>query len=298
MALRFSSHPRAKTPSGSVCWPIDESLLEKSCADGSSHGWPSVSRNRDRLHLVTDMGVPVLKVVRPDGAESRGVAPVSTVTPIAAPLARALRDVEGSEHTRDGGPKDAVLVTALRNGERHALEQLYRRHSEFAFCLAVRLQGHNQDIEDVVHDAFLKAQASLATLQDASAFRGWLGSIVVNEVRGRLRKNRFLRVLRLQSAEPVDLDSLASPAAGPEVRAQLAQIYTLLRLMVTEERIAWTLRFVEHYRLEEVAELCGCSLATVKRRLVSAQRFLQEHLVTDSRKNGSGEENWEGGLPR
>ncbi len=260
-----------------------------------------LSRNRDRLHLVTDMGVPALKVVRAlplesrpsesrpsesRGADSLRNAVQSPTT--AAVLERELRetDPESARHG-DGGPRDADLVSALLEGDRGALEHLYRRHSEFAFCLAVRLQGHNQDIEDVVHDLFLKAQASLASLQDASAFRGWLGSIVVNEVRGRLRKGRFLRALRLQSAEPVDLDSLASPAAGPDIRAQLAQVYTLLRLMVTEERIAWTLRFVEHYRLEEVAELCGCSLATVKRRLLSAQRFLQEHLVTDKRKDGS-----------
>lgn len=298
MAQRFSSRPEAKTRPSSVCGPVDDFGLEKSRDDGSLLGWPSVSRNHDRLHLVTDMGVPVLKVVRTDGAEPRSAMPVSTITPIAPPVARALRDVEGSEHRRDGGPKDAVLVSALKNGERQALEQLYRRHSDFAFCLAVRLQGHAQDIEDVVHDAFLKAQASLATLQDANAFRGWLGSIVVNEVRGRLRKNRLLRALRLQGAEPVDLDSLASPTAGPDVRAELAQVYTLLRLMVTEERIAWTLRFVEHYQLEEVAELCGCSLATVKRRLLSAQRFLQEHLVTDNRKHEGGQETWEGGVPR
>jgi RNA polymerase sigma-70 factor, ECF subfamily len=248
---------------------------------------------------VTEMGVPVLKVVRADGAELHR-APVVAPAPESQPLGEhEVREAgTGSGRHKDGGPRDAELVSALLLGDRDALEKLYRRHSEFAFCLAVRLQGHNQDVEDVVHDSFLKAQASLAGLQDASAFRGWLGSIVVNEVRARLRKSRFLRVLRLQGAEPVDLDSLASPAAGPDVRAQLAQVYTLLRLMVTEERIAWTLRFVEHYQLEEVAELCGCSLATVKRRLSSAQRFLEEHLVTDKRKDDYHGGHLEGGFPR
>jgi RNA polymerase sigma-70 factor, ECF subfamily len=229
------------------------------------------------------MGVPVLKVVRTEGPQPLRNAAATPIVPRS--LQRGLREDDKSEaRHRDGGPRDSELVAALLDGDRSALEHLYRRHSEFAFCLAVRLQGNSQDIEDVVHDSFLKAQASLTSLQDPNAFRGWLGSIVVNEVRARLRKGRFLRALRLQGAEPVDLDSLASPAAGPEVRAQLAQVYTLLRLMVTEERIAWTLRFVEHYQLEEVAALCSCSLATVKRRLLAAQRFLQEHLVTDKRR--------------
>src|SRR5690606_10472286 len=127
----------------------------------------------------------------------------------------------------------------------------------------------------------LKAQSRIDSLKDPGAFRGWLGSIVVNEVRLKLRRARFLRTLRLQSSDPVDLDSLASTSASPEIRAQLAQVYGLLRLMSTDERIAWTLRFVERHQLEDVAKLSGCSLATAKRRLLSAQRFLNDHLVTD-----------------
>lgn len=194
-------------------------------------------------------------------------------------LARAPESHDRPTHDHD----DGELVRRLLTGDRAAFEQLYRRHAQFAFKLAVRLQGSAHDIEDIVHDAFLKAQARIGSLLDPGSFRGWLGSIVVNEVRLRMRRGRLLRALRLQSADPVDLDSLASEAASPEVRAQLAQVYGMLRLMATEERIAWTLRFVERHQLEEVAELTGCSLATVKRRLLAAQRFLAEHLVTDSR---------------
>jgi RNA polymerase sigma-70 factor (ECF subfamily) len=50
--------------------------------------------------------------------------------------------------------------------------------------------------------------------------------------------------------------------------------------MPLNERIAWTLRYVERHRLEAVAELAGCSLATAKRRILKAQRFLAEHFVS------------------
>ena len=53
-----------------------------------------------------------------------------------------------------------------------------------------------------------------------------------------------------------------------------------LQTVPPDDRIAWTLRHVERHRLEAVAELCGCSLATVKRRILRAQRFLVEHFVT------------------
>jgi RNA polymerase sigma-70 factor (ECF subfamily) len=76
------------------------------------------------------------------------------------------------------------------------------------------------------------------------------------------------------------LDSIASEHASPEARAQLAQVYALLQTIPADERIAWTLRHVERHQLGAVAKLTNCSLATAKRRIVRAQRFLEQHFVS------------------
>lgn len=174
---------------------------------------------------------------------------------------------------------DSELVALARDGHGRAFESLYRRHAAFALNLGVRIQGHAQDVEDIVHDAFLRAHGSLGELRDGSAFRPWLGSIVVRLVRTRLRRRRLMGVLGFGGQEPVDLDAIASEEASPEARAQLAQIYALLCTLPSDERIAWTLRYVEHHQLETVAELTECSLATVKRRISRAQRFLSDYFV-------------------
>lgn len=179
---------------------------------------------------------------------------------------------------------DAQLVALTADDDIVAYEALYRRHAPFALNLAVRLQGNATDVEDVVHDAFIRARARLLDLRDPSAFRAWLGSIVVRLVRSRLRKRRLLVTLGLVHAgEPVELDTVASPDAGPEARAMLAQVYALLGTIPSDDRIAWTLRYVERHRLEAVAELAGCSLATAKRRILRAQRFLSDHFVSPLR---------------
>ena len=165
-------------------------------------------------------------------------------------------------------------------GERSAFEQLYRRHAPYAFNLAVRLQGSANDVEDIVHDSFVKAHGELSQLRDPASFRSWLGSIVVSLVRTRLRRSRILRSLGFTAPDAVELESVASAQAGPEVRAQLAQIYALLRVMPADDRIAWTLRYVERNRLQDVAALTDCSLATVKRRVLRSQRFLDAHFVS------------------
>src|SRR5262249_40403353 len=99
-------------------------------------------------------------------------------------------------------------------------------------------------------------------------------------VRSRMRRHRLMSLLGLgRSSEPVDLDALASPDASPHIRAQIAQIYALLRTLPADDRIAWTLRCVEGHDLETTARMIRCSLATIKRRITRAQRFLDEHFV-------------------
>ncbi len=179
----------------------------------------------------------------------------------------------------DSGAEDEKLVARARHHDLLAFEVLYRRHAGFALNLAVRIQGTANDAEDIVHDAFLKANERLAELRDGAAFRAWLGSIVVRLVRTRLRRRRLLSSLGLASPEPIELDAIASPNADPESRVLLAQVYSLLQTLPADDRIAWTLRYVDHHRLEAVAQLVDCSLATAKRRILRAQRYLTDRFV-------------------
>lgn len=169
---------------------------------------------------------------------------------------------------------DAQLVALVRVGDRAAFEALYRRHAPYVLSLAVRIQGHVTDVEDIVHDAFLRVVARLGELRRDEAFRPWLASVTANLVKTRMRRRRFLGALGLASAEPVDLDALVSETAGPDVRAQLAEVYGILRLLPVDQRLAWVLRYVEGHKLEEVARVIGCSLATAKRRIALAQESM------------------------
>jgi RNA polymerase sigma-70 factor, ECF subfamily len=205
------------------------------------------------------------------------------VKPEAAPRLRLIPGsaAPGSGPDQDSSPSpdDEKLVERARRSDLLAFETLYRRHSGFALNLAVRIQGTANDAEDIVHDAFLKANERLSELREGSAFRAWLGSIVVRLVRTRLRRRRLLGSLGLASPEPVELDAIASPNADPESRVLLAQVYSLLQTLPADDRIAWTLRYVDHHRLEVVAQLVDCSLATAKRRILRTQRYLTEHFV-------------------
>jgi RNA polymerase sigma-70 factor (ECF subfamily) len=181
---------------------------------------------------------------------------------------------------------DAQLVALGCKGESGAFELLYRRHVSFALHLATRIEGSSRDVEDIVHDAFLRAFERINDLSDRGAFKSWLGAIVVHAVRSRMRRHRLMNLLGIgRKSEPVDLDSVMSPDASPHTRAQVAQIYALLRTLSADDRIAWTLRCVEGHDLDSVAKLTRCSLATVKRRISRAQQFLDEHFIDSAKEN-------------
>ncbi|AUX48659.1 ECF family RNA polymerase sigma factor [Sorangium cellulosum] len=252
---------------------------------------------RGRLRLVE----PVV----PAAPAAEAQDDVGEAGPASAPEGRTRREVPpGRARSDDGrrsvtsGPAergagltelpDAQLVVLGARGDVGALEQLYRRHAPFAIHLATRIEGSARDVEDIVHDAFLRAFERLGDLVDPTAFRAWLGSIVVHKVRSRMRRARLLGLLGMgKSSEPVDLDALASPAASPHTRAQIAQIYALIQTLPADERIAWILRSVEGHDLETVAQMTGCSLATVKRRISRTQQFLDGHFVDPTHNEAS-----------
>lgn len=155
-------------------------------------------------------------------------------------------------------------------------DQLFRRHAPYVAAIAHRLLGRDLDVDDTVQEVFLVAVRSAGTIRDPEAVRGWLARITVRLARRRLRARRVKQVLGFESTP--GYETLADRAATPEERTLLMQVYRVLDRVPAGARVAWVLRTVEGARLEEVAALCGCSLATAKRRIAEAQRILQEAL--------------------
>lgn len=177
------------------------------------------------------------------------------------------------------GISDAALVERALDGDRWAMEALYRRHVHRVTNAVTRMVGRSADADDAVQEAFLIAFTRLAELRDPGAFRGWLAQIAVNEVRGRLRKRRWLRRIGLDRDEDdASLEALASQDATPDMVAELARLDALLRRMEPELRMAWMLRYVEGWELTEVATALDVSLATAKRRIKDAKDQIDAHL--------------------
>ena len=196
--------------------------------------------------------------------------PVTARDAVVLPLARAA----GSDASLD---RD--LIERGLGGEQAALQMLYRRHVQAVTERVTRLLSRSAEAEDVVQDAFVAAFGDLPRLEDRSRFGAWLMSIAVHQTHRRFRRRRLLARLGLdRGSDDARLEQVADPALSPDLRAQLGHLDRALAELPAELRLAWMLRHVEGCELLETAQQCGCSLATVKRRIARADARLKGSL--------------------
>ena len=180
-------------------------------------------------------------------------------------------------------PSDGDLVERALTGERFPLQVLYRRHVHAVTERVTRLLSRSMEAEDVVQDAFVAAFHDLPRLVNPSHFSAWLMRIAVHQVHRRFRRRRLLARLGLdRGADDARLEQVADPALSPEQRTQLGYLDRALTHLPAELRMPWMLRHVEGCELTEVADQCGSSLATIKRRIQRADTRLRGLLGGDA----------------
>jgi RNA polymerase sigma-70 factor (ECF subfamily) len=164
---------------------------------------------------------------------------------------------------------DELLVLSLRARHPDAGTVLFDRYAPHVRRVLVRVMGPDSEILDLVHDVFVTALESVNRLVDPRALRAWLTQIAVFTARARIRRRVRGRVLRFLPFSELPEPEL--PPADFEASQSMQAVYRVLEGLDTDQRIAFALRFVAGMELTEVAASCGCSLATIKRRLARAQ---------------------------
>jgi len=155
------------------------------------------------------------------------------------------------------------------------LGAVFRQYSGYVAAIAFRLLGRDNEIDDVVQEVFLAATRSLRNLREPAAIKGWLATVAVRVVRRKLRRRR-VRAFFGADVQP-DYSEVVV-AASQDKALLITRAYQILDQLPVDEKIAWMLRHAEGEPLDAVATICGCSLATVKRRIAAAQAALGEEL--------------------
>ena len=167
---------------------------------------------------------------------------------------------------------DAQLVAAVLAGDSAAFGALVNRHKDNFARFAARMLNSQDDAEDALQSAFIRAYRNLASCREPDRFGAWLQRIVLNECR-TLATRRGKRELRLDRT-PATMESLG--VSDGSSRKELAEeIAAALQRLPPDQREAFLLRYVEDLGYEEMSELTGAGVSALKMRVKRACESLR-----------------------
>jgi len=192
------------------------------------------------------------------------------------------------------GFDESALVAQAKAGDQAAFSELVTHYERKIYRLAKNITRNDEDAEDVLQDAFLKAYTHLDNFKGDSKFYTWIVRIAVNEALMRLRKRKTDRTVPLD--EPVELgeETVAREIAvwedNPEQRYSKEEWRNILDAAVDDLkpdfRTVFVLRDIEELSTEETAETLGISVPAVKSRLLRARLALRETLTRQFKRKG------------
>ncbi|MFA4944273.1 MAG: sigma-70 family RNA polymerase sigma factor [Lentisphaeria bacterium] len=197
-----------------------------------------------------------------------------------------------SKNTTETALTDAELVTRFQNGDRSAYEALVDRHSEKAYQIAYGVLGNREDAEEVAQDVFIRIMRALTHFRGDAEFTTWMYRIAINLARNKYRWNKSRGVPQSFSLDaPIeggDNDSgnpgfdVPSPRLGPDGQAVIGELER--NVMVELEKLpdiyreALVMRNMEELDYNQIADLLGCKLGTIKSRIARAREELRRRL--------------------
>jgi RNA polymerase sigma-70 factor, ECF subfamily len=179
---------------------------------------------------------------------------------------------------------DEELVTRSIGGDHESFNQLVLRWERPIYALAYRVIGREEDARDVCQETFLRAFRALNGFRGQAKFSSWLYRIALNLCRDWVRKERRTPVVQApEELEVLELAAVREPAASIEdlvARRELTRVVErAMARLPDEQRTAIILKEYHELTFQEIADLVGCPLSTVKTRLYQGLAVLRRELA-------------------
>ncbi|MCA9079207.1 MAG: sigma-70 family RNA polymerase sigma factor [Planctomycetaceae bacterium] len=178
---------------------------------------------------------------------------------------------------------DGRLIERTLAGETNAFGELVRKYQDRLFGTLSQLLGSPHDARDVAQDAFLAAYEKLATFRREASFYSWLFRIAYNAAATHRRKNRRNRHASIEArrdisgAEPLDQRD-ETPSTHMEIAEDQKLVQQALDQLAPDFREILILKELEDMKYEEISDLLGIPLGTVRSRIYRARMDLKEIL--------------------
>ena len=189
-------------------------------------------------------------------------------------------------------PTDHQLVLRVQKGDKRAFDLLVLKYQYKLQAIVSRFVRDTDEVADVTQEAFIKAYRALPKFRGDSQFYTWLYRIAINTA-----KNYLVSKSRRPSSTDIDVADAEQFAdnekliddTSPEdfiMTQELAQVIKDSLSQLPEDlRTALTLREFEGMSYEEIADVMGCPVGTVRSRIFRAREFIDKHVLGESNEN-------------
>jgi RNA polymerase sigma-70 factor (ECF subfamily) len=198
----------------------------------------------------------------------------------------ALRAVRGrlfgrSLFIRDRGdaqPSDEVgqeLVSRWRRGDQAAFADLFKTYKSLVYGVLYHLLPNDPELEDVVQTAFIEVFRSLGSFEGRSKLSSWIARVALHVGYHHLRRRRSRPPdydVERKLPELVDDSARSDPERALEQKDAIRRLYAILDTIAPRKRTVFVLNDLQGISQEEVAEIVGANIATVRTRLFYARK--------------------------
>jgi RNA polymerase sigma-70 factor (ECF subfamily) len=196
---------------------------------------------------------------------------------------------EDMKESLSSSREDAVMVSAFQAGNSAAFDKLVLKHKDRVFNLCYWFLGDYQETNDAAQETFIKVFRSLKKFRFESAFSTWLYRIAVNTCRNRLKSSDYRQEKRMVRFDNPGVSEGTRPSVeiGDESRSPMVELERKERRMLimraidslpTEQKAVVALRDIEGLSYNEIANITGFNLGTVKSKLARARLDLRDKL--------------------
>lgn len=180
---------------------------------------------------------------------------------------------------------EARLARLALKGDQRAFAELVEMYQDKLYHMAYRMLYNRQEAEDVVQEVFLRVYRNLERYDDTMKFSTWIYRIATNLCIDRLRKRKAVYSLDAESSEHEGLDGYAmipSDNRTPESELLLSDtqriIHQAIETLPAKYKSVMVLRYLEELSLQEIGDVLGMPVTTVKTRVHRGREFLRKKL--------------------
>lgn len=174
-------------------------------------------------------------------------------------------------------------INLAKAGEERGYGFLYEKTYKSKYYLALQYMKNEEEAEDVLQEAYIKAFSKLDTLENPEAFQGWLGMIVANTAKNMLAKKRPLLFSDLAVDDEGEAFEYQIEDDDLEVQPELSYtrqetkqlVHELIDSLSEEQRLCILMFHIEGIPISEIARAMDCSENTVKSRLNYGRKNLR-----------------------